>query len=106
MSYKVRLNYALDAVIALSFILSAAAGIVLLLAGSGGYQGGRNPGFQALILGLSRETWRDLHNWVSLVLIAGVMTHFALHWNWIVCVTKRLLRPVSRQTQEESCPTT
>lgn len=104
MSERVRLNYALDAVIALAFIGAAVTGIVLLLAGSGGYQGGRNPGFQSLVLGLTRGTWRDLHNWVSLVLIAGVVAHFLLHWNWIICTTKRLLQPAPRLTQEERCP--
>ena len=105
MSEKVRLNYALDAVIALAFIGAAVTGIVLLLAGSGGYQGGRNPGFDAFILGTSRGTWRDLHNWVGLVLMAGVVVHLALHWNWIFCTTKRLLRPVPNRSREESCPT-
>ena len=69
---KTKLNYWLDAVVALAFILSALSGVVFLFAGSGGYQGGRNPGFQTEILGISRTIWSDLHTWVSLVMIAGV----------------------------------
>jgi cytochrome b subunit of formate dehydrogenase len=102
MSDKVRLNYALDAVIALAFILSAVSGLVFLLAGSGGYQGGRNPGFRTEILSISRSNWSDLHTWTSLVMIAGVVVHLVLHWNWIVCMTRRLLQPVRRKT-ETSC---
>jgi cytochrome b subunit of formate dehydrogenase len=105
MSNKVRLNYALDAVIALAFVFAAVSGVVFLLAGSGGYQGGRNPDFQTVMLGISRWTWSDLHAWTGLVMIAGVMIHLLLHWRWIVCVTKRLLRPARHKTQD-SCPVT
>ena len=97
---RTKLNYALDWVIALAFILSTATGLVLWLAGSGGYQGGRNPAFRTAILGISRGAWSDLHIWVSLVLVVGVVVHFLLHWSWIVCVTKRLLRPPRRREQE------
>jgi cytochrome b subunit of formate dehydrogenase len=105
MSNKVWLNYALDAVIALAFILASISGLVFLFAGSGGYQGGRNPDFQTEVLGISRWTWSDLHTWTGLVMIAGVMIHLLLHWKWIVCVTKRLRQPVRHQTQD-SCPVT
>ncbi len=91
MSNKVRLNYALDVVIGCAFILAAITGILFLFTGSGGYQGGRNPGFQTEMLGITRSTWSDLHTWTGLIMIVGVVIHLALHWNWIVCVTKRLL---------------
>jgi len=97
---RARLNYALDWVIAVAFLLSAATGAVLWWAGSGGYQGGHNPAFQAAVLGIARGTWTDLHIWVSLVLVAGVAAHFLLHWDWIVCMTKRLLRPSRLGGQE------
>ncbi|HEY77459.1 MAG TPA: DUF4405 domain-containing protein [Thermoflexia bacterium] len=100
---KAKLNYLLDWVIGLAFALSTATGVVLWLAGSGGYQGGRNPAFRTTILGISRGTWSDLHIWVSLVLVAGVVAHFLLHWDWFVCMTKRLLRP-SRRKEREACP--
>jgi cytochrome b subunit of formate dehydrogenase len=100
----VQLNYVLDAVIALAFIIAALSGVAFLLVGSGGYQGGRNLSFQTEFLGISRWAWSDLHTWAGLVMIAGVAVHFLLHWNWIVCVTKRLLR-LDRVPQEKMCPT-
>lgn len=105
---KTKLNYLLDAVIALAFVLSALTGIVFLFAGSGGYQGGRNPNFRTEMLGISREIWSDLHTWVSLVMIGGVVIHLVLHWDWIVCMTKRMVRELgwSRAGREqEACPT-
>jgi cytochrome b subunit of formate dehydrogenase len=105
---KTKLNYWLDGVIALALILSALSGIVFLFAGSGGYQGGRNPGFQTEILGISRTIWSDLHTWVSLVMIAGVAIHMVLHWEWIVCTTRCMLEGSERAAQRRergACPT-
>jgi cytochrome b subunit of formate dehydrogenase len=105
---KTKLNYWLDAVIALAFVLSVLSGVVFLFAGSGGYQGGRNPGFQTEILGVSRWVWSDLHTWVSLVMIAGVAIHLVLHWEWIVCMTRRMVtgpRRAAPRREQETCPT-
>jgi cytochrome b subunit of formate dehydrogenase len=105
---KTKLNYLLDAVIAFAFILSALSGVVFLFAGSGGYQGGRNPNFQTEVLGISREVWSDLHTWVSLVMIAGVVIHLVLHWNWIVCMTRRMVEELGWAgpgREQEACPT-
>ena len=103
MSGKARFNYALDAVIALAFVLSSIGGIAFMVMGSGGYQGGRNPDFQTELLGISRSSWSDLHALTSLVMIVGVLVHLVFHWNWIVCMTKRLLKPTRHQTLEV-CP--
>ena len=103
---KVKLNYLLDAVIGLAFLLSSVTGIAFLLMGDGGYQGGRNPGYATGLLGLSRGTWSDLHTWGSVVMIAGVVVHVALHWKWIVCATQKMLPSLphrANQLQEQVC---
>jgi len=98
---EAKLNYLLDAVIGLAFALSGATGIAFLLMGSGGYQGGRNPDFKTALLGLSRGTWGDLHAWTSLVMIVGVLIHLVLHWQWIVCATKKMLPSLPRRAKEQ-----
>lgn len=103
---KAKLNYLLDAVIGLAFVLSSATGVAFLLMGSGGYQGGRNPGFAAALLGLSRATWSDLHTWASLVMIVGVVVHLVFHWKWIVCLTKKMMPSLPRRAnrvKEQVC---
>ncbi len=100
---KAKLNYLLDVVIGLAFALSGATGIAFLLMGSGGYQGGRNPNFATALLGISRETWSDLHTWASLVMITGVAVHIVLHWKWIVCLTKKMMPSLPRRTEEQVC---
>lgn len=100
---KARLNYVLDAVIGLAFLLSGATGVAFLLMGSGGYQGGRSAGYATALLGLSRGTWSDLHTLGSLVMIAGIVVHVALHWKWIVCMTKKVLPRRAGRMQEQVC---
>jgi len=105
---KAQLNYLLDGVIAVAFIASALSGIVFLFAGSGGYQGGHNPAFQTEMLGIDRSIWSDLHTWVSLVMIAGVVMHLILHWDWLVCMSRRSFarpRRAAPQSEHEICPT-
>jgi hypothetical protein len=101
---KVKMNYLLDVVIGLAFLLSAVTGIAFLFLGSGGYQGGRNPGFQTVWLGLGREVWSDLHTLGSLVMIAGIGAHLILHWKWIVCVSKQVMPKLpTLRKREEQC---
>jgi hypothetical protein len=72
--------------------------------GSGGYQGGRNPNFQTALLGVSRDTWSDLHTLTGIVMIIGVLVHLVFHWRWIICMTTKMLPTLPRQVpQEEVC---
>jgi hypothetical protein len=100
---KAKLNYWLDVVIGLAFLISAATGVAFLVMGEGGYQGGRNPAFATVFLGLSRDVWNDLHTFGSLMMIAGVGTHLALHWKWIVCVTRSMVRGLAWRKREPAC---
>ena len=102
---KAKLNYVLDAVIGTAFALSGVTGVAFLLMGDGGYQGGRNPAFATALLGLSRATWSDLHTWVSLIMIAGVVVHVAFHWKWVVCETRKMLPSLPRRAKEQACET-
>jgi hypothetical protein len=89
---KTQLNYWLDIVIGLGFVLAFISGIAFLFMGSGGYQGGRADLSQAFFLGIARETWRTLHTFSSLLMSTGVGLHLIFHLNWIACVTKRMLK--------------
>jgi hypothetical protein len=102
---KVHMNYLLDAVIALAFLMSAFSGVAFIFMGDGGYQGGRNPGFATAFLSIPRTTWSDLHLLTSLVMITGVVVHLILHWKWIVCVTRQML-PAKQIQSTEACKVT
>jgi hypothetical protein len=85
------LNYWVDVGIGVSFVLSAASGLVFLLpAGSSSGSG---------ILGIGYLVWNQLHTWSSLGLVAGVLAHLMLHWKWIASMTRKMLPP-ARELQE------
>jgi len=89
---KARINYVVDLIIAVGFLLTAVSGLVLFFAGSGGYQGGRNPRYLQEAAFLSRWTWKTLHDWGGIAMVAGVLAHLVLHWKWMVCMTRNLLQ--------------
>jgi hypothetical protein len=72
----------------LSAIVAGISGIYFLFAPSGGFQGGRNAAYGAVYL-FSRETWTDIHTWSGTVMIAIVVVHLALHWNWVAEMARR-----------------
>jgi len=103
---KVTMNYWVDVLIAVAFVISAITGLAFLVMGSGGYQGGRNARFATAFLGLDRAQWSDLHTLGSLVMISGVGLHLVLHWNWIVCVTRRMFAHPVQTTRDAVCEVT
>lgn len=89
MSTKTRVNWLIDAAVFLSGVLAAVSGIYFLLVPSGGYQGGRNPWYGVVIL-FTRHVWGDLHTWAGVAMIAAVVIHFSIHWNWVKTMAKRI----------------
>jgi cytochrome b subunit of formate dehydrogenase len=84
-----RLNVAINLVVAVSFLLTAVSGIYLLFAPTGGFQGGRNAGWDPMFL-FSRTTWDLIHTWAGVVFIGAAVVHFWIHWRWIKNTTTRL----------------
>jgi preprotein translocase subunit SecY len=91
MSKGAIVNILIDTLIAASFTTSALSGIYFLFAPTGGFQGGRNPGWDPNFL-WSRTTWDLIHTWAGVVFIAAAVIHFAIHWRWIKKVTLRFFQ--------------
>lgn len=90
---KARWNYVLDWVLGLTAVVATVTGLPFLLAGGGGYQGGRNLAYTAAIWGLDRGIWSDLHTWFGLGFLVVLVLHQALHWAWIKNTLGRAGRP-------------
>ena len=90
-SRQTRNNWLIDAAVAIGGLVAAITGIYFLFLPSGGYQGGRNPLYGITIL-FERHTWDDLHTWFSVLMIAAVAVHFAIHWNWVKGMAKRVAK--------------
>jgi hypothetical protein len=59
-----------------------------------GYQGGRNPYYESIIL-FDRNTWDAIHLWMGLGMILVLLIHITVHWDWIFMIIKRSLRSKS-----------
>lgn len=97
-----RFNIAINVVVIISFLLTAISGVYFLFFPSG-RNGVPDPG-----LLFSRTTWDILHTWSGIILISAAIIHFAIHWQWVVKVSKRLLNAtsVSRGNELETSLTT
>jgi len=88
---KTKMNYWVDVAIAFASVMSALSGLVFLLPG----------GLASGVLGISYQAWNAAHTWSSLAVIAGVSAHLALHWKWMVAMTKQMLSATSREGEKE-----
>ena len=84
------MNLAIDLVIALGFLVTAVSGIYLLFLPTG-YQGGHTAGWDPNFL-FSRVTWDLVHTWAGVIMTVAAAIHFAIHWRWVVKVTRRFFQ--------------
>lgn len=89
-SGRTRANWLIDAAVAIGGLLAGLSGIYFLYLPSGGYRGGHNPAYGIQIL-FERHTWSDLHTWAGVVMIVAVAVHFAIHWDWVKRMSRRML---------------
>jgi len=88
-SKQTQKNWWIDAALFTSAILAAISGIYFLFLPTGGFQSGRNPLYGIQIL-FTRETWDDLHTWGGVAMILAAIIHLAIHWQWVVSMTRRI----------------
>ncbi len=91
MSWQTRKNWLIDTAVFAGALLSVLTGIYFLFLPIGGYQGGRNALYGVTIL-FTRATWDDLHVWGGVLMIAAVVVHFAIHWEWVKMMARRVVR--------------
>ena len=94
MSGNTKFNFWFDVTIFVAFIITALTGLLLWLVLPSG------PGSSWVIfLGLTRQEWVNLHNWVGLTMLLGVVLHLILHWRWITCIVARYFKRLARQAR-------
>jgi hypothetical protein len=85
MNSRGRINLAINAIVAISFLLTAVSGIYFLFVTGNRW----SPDPQFLF---SRLTWDLIHTWSGVTLIAAAVMHFAIHWKWITKVTHKMFQ--------------
>ncbi|MBT8507833.1 hypothetical protein AZH53_05305 [Methanomicrobiaceae archaeon CYW5] len=97
---KIQANALVDIAAFISFIPMTISGIIIdLMNRGGGYEGGRNTEYIAEILGLSKDTWIDLHTWTGYAFVIFILIHLLLHMTFI----KNIIRYASgaKKTPQE-----
>ena len=80
-----RFNVFVDAMIALGFLVSAGTGLIFFLVA------GENSLFTPTARVVADTTTLDLiHTWSGILMMAGAVVHFAIHWQWVVKIARRL----------------
>ncbi len=82
---KLKLNYWIDVGLAISFFICFITGLIkwpglIKIVGVSAYRT------------LSFSNISILHDWSGLIMGLLVLIHLALHWGWIVAVTKSIFR--------------
>lgn len=99
MTIRRTLNAAVDILGLLSFVPVAVSGAVLFFAfPGGGFQGGRNPLYTDVFLGISRHDWVSVHDYLGLAFILLMTAHILLHWRYFRHIDRQFCRP-----KEQGC---
>ena len=93
LSARTRGNWLIDALVFVGGVLAALSGIYFLYLPSGGYRGGRNPAYGIQIL-FERHTWSDVHVLAGILMVAAVAVHFAIHWQWVTMMARRIVNTI------------
>ncbi len=83
MKNKAKINYFLDLIIGVFFLVVAFTGLVLKFAFE---ENIRQGGYQTFG-GINKHLWGNWHDIAGILMIVGVLFHLILHWNWLVCMT-------------------
>ncbi|TQD26260.1 DUF4405 domain-containing protein [Methanolobus vulcani] len=92
-----KLNYYIDILLTVLFIVVAITGFVLYLAIPTGVRQGRYQEF----LGITKTTWTLIHNRLSILLTLFTGLHFVLHKKWMSCMTRNLFKSEGKQESTE-----
>ncbi|MBN1429564.1 MAG: DUF4405 domain-containing protein [Anaerolineae bacterium] len=90
MSKGAKINVGVNAVVALSFLLTAISGIYFLFV-----PGGSN---RPTVL-FTPTGWDMIHTWAGIIMTVAALIHFAIHWRWVTKVTVRFFTGLLPQSK-------
>ena len=93
-------NLVLNAVVAVSFLVTAVSGVYFLFVPS---EGGNGVNGSAGFL-FSPTVWDMIHTWAGVVMIVAIVVHLAIHWRWVVNVTRRMVLSLRPEPQLREVP--
>lgn len=94
---KQKTNYIIDLLALISFVVAAISGLAIRFFMPSGVRQGRLQEF----LGVQKGVWSEIHDWAGIIFIVLVIIHFILHWDWLVCMTKSMLKSEPEKPENE-----
>lgn len=92
---RTKLNYVVDLILTLLFIVVAGIGLLLyFFIPSGIRRGG-----YIVYMGLTKTTWIWIHSRAGLLMIVFVLIHLILHRHWIIYTTKNLFKKETEKAE-------
>lgn len=85
---KPKINYTIDLLTLISFLITAFSGLAIKFFMPSGVRQGRLQEF----LGIQKGVWSEIHDWFGILFIVLAIIHLVLHWDWIVCMTKNVFK--------------
>lgn len=84
MGKKAKINYVVDVIILILFVISTLSGLGLMRP-----KEERTVGSQ-IIIDSSRAVIIDVHILSSFLMVAVILAHLILHWKWMVAMTRNM----------------
>lgn len=91
---RLRHNWWIDAALGFGALVAILSSIYFLVYPNGGYQGGRNPDYNRVLI-FSRTEWDLLHTWSGVIMIMAALVHVVIHWKWITGTISRIWRVIT-----------
>jgi len=87
-SKQTRDNWWIAASLFTTGLVSALSGLYFFFGPERGFKGGRNPYYNFTFI-FTNETWKNIHTWGGILMIAIAIIHIPAHWHWFVNLGKK-----------------
>jgi hypothetical protein len=94
---KAKINYAVDVVTLISFLVTAISAVAIYFFMPQGVQRG---GFQEF-LGISKRAWSSIHSLGGIIFIVSGVLHFILHFKMFSAITKSMFSKKTETSLEK-----
>ena len=99
LSHGATINVVVDAMAAISFLLTAVSGLYFFVWPSKGAS------ISPVIL-FNSAAWDLIHTWAGVIMIGAIVIHFWIHWRWVTNVTRRFFLSLWQRPEWAKSPVT
>lgn len=94
---KANINYIVDVLMTLSLLVVGVTGVIIFFF----FESGIRQGGYLTFFGITKNIWSFYHEYLGLFMVFIMVVHFLLHWNWMICMTKKFVSKKSDKCEIE-----